>query len=91
MDPGILTVSELNLVRPFVVLTTGTSSTAVTQTSKDGSAAPPTTEEVGEEDEGLQRRRSKQPVNESTGEVPLNIPPIRQIPFLSPSSKLIAC
>ena len=66
MDLAILTVSQLNQVRPFVVLTEETSSTAATQTLKDGSAVPLTTEEVGDDDKGLQRRRSKQPMKEST-------------------------
>ena len=72
-----------------MVFTEGTSSIATTHTSKDGFAAPATTEEVEEEDGGLQRRRFKQPAIESTREVPLSIPPICQILFMPPSSKFL--
>ena len=88
MDPAILTLSELNQVKPFMAFIEEPTTAAAAQTSKDGSAAPPATEEVEEkEDEGFQRRRSKQPAGGSIGEAPLSIPPIRQIPFMSPSSK----
>ena len=74
MDPMILTLEELNRVRPFVALEEQTTLTAAIQTSKGGSAVPPIIEEMAEEEEvGLQRMRSKQPA----GGAPLNIVPLR--------------
>ena len=84
MDPAILTLDQLNRVRPFVVLAKETTPTTTTQTSKGESTLPPTAEEVAEEeDEGLQRRRPRQPV----GGAPLNVVPLSQVPYLQPPSK----
>ena len=87
MDPAILALDMLNQVRPFVVLSKGSSYIAAAQTSKGGPTAPSTTEEVEEEkDGGLQQRKSKQPRSEPDKGAPLNVLPLPQVPLLPPSS-----
>ena len=86
MDPAILTLNMLDQVRPFVVLTEGTSSVAATQTSKGETITAPTNAEEVEEEEdvGLQRRKSKQPRSEPDKGAPLNIPPSAKFLFYLP-------
>ena len=52
MDPAILTLDMLNQVRPFMVLSEGSSSVVAAQSSKGEPIAPSTTEEAEEEGDG---------------------------------------
>ena len=80
MDPTILTLEQFNQVRPFVAMTEDTTSPIkAKQISKDGSKAPSTTEELEEVEAGLQRRKSKQPLNIPVGGVALEVALLQQI------------
>ncbi|KAM7488849.1 hypothetical protein LguiB_026333 [Lonicera macranthoides] len=78
---GYVQQDDLELNKPFVVLT-----------DKDGSIALSATEEAEEEEENeeqgerLQRKKSKQSIGGSTQGAPISILPLHQVPLSPPSS-----
>ena len=91
IEAGILTVDNLELVRPFQVeKEKGSAPVVPTKTTGKGSKAQPIPEEREEEDtEALKRRTSHSASSRSavssTEAAPLEIVPMRQAPYIPPS------